>query len=95
MWIDLFPPSSTLERPPYGQLWRYNLPKETNDLLLVADEYVKQSLIQCIVSDPKEFDTKWNEMVVRLKEMGMEEAGKTMTELIHQQLELWGINPAK
>ncbi len=95
MWIDLFPPSSTLERPVYGQLWRYALPKETNDLVLAADEYVKQMLIQCIISDPKEFDAKWNEMVATLKTMSMEEAGQTITDLIHQQLELWGIRSSK
>ena len=91
MWIDLFPQPSVLEKPVYGQLWLYTFPKELNDKVLVADELVKKMLIQCIVSEPEEFDSIWNSMTEQLVAMGMEDAGREVTALIHKQLELWDV----
>ncbi len=91
MWIDLFPQPSVLEKPVSGQLWLYTFPKELNDKVLVADELVKKMLIQCIVSEPEEFDSIWNSMTEQLVAMGMEDAGREVTALIHKQLELWDV----
>src|SRR5574344_605967 len=91
MWIDLFPQSSTLGRPAHGQLWQYQLPKEINDKVTAADDYVKEALTKCVLCKPSEFQHNWDEMVQHLKDMGMEEAGQKVSALIEQKLKLWGV----
>jgi putative aldouronate transport system substrate-binding protein len=91
MWTDLFPQSSTLGRPAHGQLWQYQLPKEINDKVSEADDYVKVALTKCVLCKPSEFLHNWNTMVQHLKDMGMEEAGDGVSALIEEKLKLWGV----
>ena len=88
-WTELFPQSEELYRPVHGQMWQYHLPKDVSDTIDAADRYVLNSLISCIVNPPGEFDSRWQTMVETLKEMGVEEAGQKMTEIIKKKLQLW------
>lgn len=91
MWIDLFPSSEELGISKHGQVWQYALPSSLNDRVDSADDYVKTALVRCILSRPEDFDNLWNEMQQTLIEMGMEEAGTQLTEIIGEKMKLWGI----
>ena len=88
-WTELFPQGEELYRPIHGQMWQYHLPKDVSDTIDAADRYVLNSLISCIVNPPEEFDSRWQTMVETLKEMGVEEAGQKMTEIVNKKLKLW------
>lgn len=91
LWTDLFPQPSELSAPVHGQLWQYQLPKEINDSVAAADEYVKDALVKCIVCSPSQFDTEWNKMVQQLYHMRMDAVGEQVSEIIKKKLQLWGV----
>jgi len=88
-WTDLFPQSDELYTPAHGQIWQYQLPKEINDIVAAADDYVRNALVACIINPPEEFDERWKTMVETLKSMGVDRAGKKLTEIINKKMELW------
>ncbi len=90
-WSDLFPQPEELPRPRYGELWLYLLPPDVDKLVADADEYTKSMLIQCILAPEPQFDALWAEMTARLRDMGMEDAGRTMSALIQEKMQLWGM----
>ncbi|MBQ2528949.1 MAG: ABC transporter substrate-binding protein [Treponema sp.] len=89
MWTELFPQSDELYRPVHGQIWQYHLPKDVNDIVEAADDYVRNALVSCIINPPDEFDERWKAMVDELKKMGVEKAGKKLSEMIREKLDLW------
>ncbi len=92
MWIDLFPQKEELPKPAHGQLWRYQIPNSVTNKVNTANDFVRDALIKCIISDASEFDSLWQEMVDGLKAMGMEETGKEISDIIEEKLTLWGQN---
>lgn len=91
MWTELFPQSGELYKPLHGQIWQYNLSQDLSRKVSDADDFVHKTLIECIVNPADEFDARWSAMVEKLKEMGMEEAGDKLSEMIQEKLELWGV----
>ena len=89
MWTELFPQSDELYKPIHGQIWQYSLPQDFSGKVSDADDFVHKSLIECIVNPADEFDERWSAMVKKLKEMGMEEAGDKLSEMIQEKLKLW------
>lgn len=90
MWTDLFPQPDELPKPEHGQIWQYNLPADVNILVSAADEYTYKSLVECIIGKEEDFDSSWEKMVEKLKDMGMEQAGEKVSALIKEKLILWG-----
>ena len=90
MWIDLFPQKEELPKPAHGQLWSYQIPNSVTNKVNAANDLVREALIQCIISSPEDFDSLWADMVRRLKEMGMEETGEEISQIIEERLKLWG-----
>ncbi len=90
MWIDLFPQKEELPKPAHGQLWSYQIPNSVTNKVNAANDLVREALIQCIISSPEDFDSLWANMVRRLKEMGMEETGEEISQIIEERLKLWG-----
>ena len=90
MWIDLFPQKEELPKPAHGQLWSYQIPNSVTNKVNAANDLVREALIQCIISNPEDFDSLWADMVRRLKEMGMEETGEEISQIIEERLKLWG-----
>ncbi len=91
MWIDLFPSSEELGISKHGQIWQYALPPGLNDMVSVADDYVKGALTRCVLCPPGEFDSEWKTMQDTLIDMGMEGAGIELTAIIGEKMKLWGI----
>ena len=60
-----------------------------NEVISAADDYVRVSLIKMIVSPTEDFYKSWGNMVSHLKEMGVEEVGEQVTELIQDKQKLW------
>ena len=49
-----------------------------------------KSLVECIIGKEEDFDSSWEKMVEKLKDMGMEQAGEEVSALIKEKLILWG-----
>ena len=89
-WPDFFPPSETLGVSRHGQAWQYTLPPDLNAKLVEADNMVvKTALANMIIGSPSDFDVAWENMVQALRRMGIEDAGKAMTQLIRDRVQFW------
>lgn len=88
-WAELFPQSNELYRPVHGQIWQYHLPKDVNDTVSAADDFVYKALVAAIINPVEEFDERWKLMVNTLKKMGLEKAGEKVSQIIEKKLELW------
>lgn len=89
MWIDLFPQKEELNKPAHGQVWQYQLPNSVSNKVTVADDMVREKLIQCVICEPEEFNLIWKQMVDELHEIGMDSVGDEVSKLIDTKLELW------
>jgi putative aldouronate transport system substrate-binding protein len=89
MWIDLFPSSESLGVSKHGQAWQYLLPPDMNAKLIEADNYMKSALANLVLGKPENFDVAWQKIQQDLVRMGIENANKTMTQMINDKVELW------
>jgi len=89
MWIDLFPSTESLGVSQYGQAWQYALPPDANAVITGADNYLKNALAIAVLGDPADFESQWHKIVEDLRKLGVEDAGKVLTEMIKEKIELW------
>jgi len=89
MWIDLFPSTESLGVSKHGAAWQYTLPPDANAKLTEADNYIKNALANLVLGRPGNFESSWSKIVEDLRRMGIEEAGKTLTGMIKDKVELW------
>jgi putative aldouronate transport system substrate-binding protein len=89
MWIDLFPSTESLGVSRHGAAWQYTLPPDVNAKITEADNYIKNALANIVLGRPENFEAAWNKIVQDLRRMGLEESGKTLTDMIKDKIELW------
>jgi len=89
MWIDLFPSTESLGVSKHGAAWQYTLPPDANAKLTEADNYIKNALANLVLGRPGNFESSWSKIVEDLRRMGIDEAGKTLTGMIKDKIELW------
>jgi len=89
MWIDLFPSPEELGVSRHGQVWQYALPQNVNEMVTAADQEVKSELALIVLGKPEDFDRQWNALQKKLLDMKLDEAGKILTGLIKEKVDLW------
>lgn len=89
MLTDIFPQKDEFESPMYAPIWSQTLTEEFNQMEAKLDQIAWSGLIDCIVCDPDEFSTKWNQLQLRLESAGREEAEQYLTNLIRKEVEFW------
>jgi putative aldouronate transport system substrate-binding protein len=89
MWIDLFPSTESLGVSQYGQAWQYALPPDANAIITEADNYLKNALAVAVLGNPSDFESQWQKIVQDLRKIGVEDAGKELTIMIKDKIELW------
>jgi len=89
MWIDLFPSTESLGVSQYGQAWQYALPPDANAIVTAADNYLKNALAVAVLGEPADFESQWQKIVNDLRKIGVEDAGKALTAMIKDKIELW------
>jgi putative aldouronate transport system substrate-binding protein len=92
MWTDLFPSSESLGRSRHGQAWQYALTPDLNARVLAADNYMKTALANLVLGRPENFDAGWERIQRDLVNMGIEDANRAMTQMIHDRVKLWDMN---
>ncbi len=90
-WTELFPQPEDLGVSKHGQIWQYPLNAKSTAIIDNADNFVKSSLIEMILGPEADFDLAWEKMQTELREMGVEEVGLEVTELIKNKKELWSL----
>jgi len=90
MWIDLFPSTESLGISKHGQAWQYALPPDLDAKTQEADNYIKTALANLTLGKPENFEASWTKIQQDLKNMGIEEANKALTQLIQDKMKLWG-----
>lgn len=90
MWTDLFPSSEELGVSRHGQVWQYSLSSDGFEKLNKIDAYVKNCLIKMILSESKDFDSAWKEMVAGIRSMEIDSVTEELNDLISQKMTLWG-----
>ena len=89
MWTDLFPSSEELGVSKHGQVWQYPLKMQSQNTVSKVDEFVKQSLINMILGDEKDFDSSYEKMCKEIEGMGIHEIESEISALIASKMELW------
>ena len=89
MWIDLFPSTESLGVSEYGQTWQYALPPDADAVITEADNYLKNALAIAVLGNPADFESQWQKIVQDLRKIGVEDAGKVLTGMIKEKIELW------
>jgi len=92
LWIDFFPTPEELGVSKHGQAWQFNVPADSELGIFnqKSEDYVKQAATQAILGSPENFDTAWDEMLAKFKEMGVESANEEMTRLTQEKIRFWG-----
>jgi putative aldouronate transport system substrate-binding protein len=89
MWTDLFPSTESLGVSKHGAAWQYTLPPDANAKLTEADNYMKNALANLVLGKPANFDGSWQKIVQDLRRMGIEDAGKILTNMVKDKIKLW------
>ncbi|MCL2269855.1 MAG: ABC transporter substrate-binding protein [Treponema sp.] len=89
MWIDFFPSTDSLGVSRHGAAWQYTLPPDVNAKIAEADNYIKNALATIVLGRPDNFESQWQKIVQDLRRMGLDESGKTLTNMIKDKIKLW------
>jgi len=89
MWTDLFPSTESLGISRHGAAWQYTLPPDANAKLTEADNYMKNALANLVLGKPANFEDSWQKIIQDLRRMGIEDAGKILTEMVKDKIKLW------
>ncbi|MDR2701590.1 MAG: ABC transporter substrate-binding protein [Spirochaetaceae bacterium] len=89
MWTDLFPSTESLGVSKHGAAWQYTLPPDANAKLTEADNYMKNALANLVLGKPANFEDSWQKIVQDLRRMGIEDAGKILTNMVKDKIKLW------
>ena len=81
---DIFPKGDAFEMESFPPLWAVTLSPEMTTLLEKLDAVAQPGLIDCIVCSPEEFDQRWEQFQQDLRDTGLEEANRMMTEIVRQ-----------
>ena len=92
MLTDIFPQPDEFDIIPYSPVWAQSMPPEFNDYATILDEVAWPGLISCVICPKSEFETKWQELQDKMKNVGMEEANAMLTEIIQNQVAFWSQN---
>jgi len=90
-WADLYATEDELALSIWGQAWDIPIPSESKVRLQLelCDNILKNALVLAIISQPDEFDSIWEKLILDLKNAGVDEMGEAFTEIILKRIELW------
>jgi putative aldouronate transport system substrate-binding protein len=91
MWIDLFPSTDSLGVSKHGQAWQYTLTPDLNAITSEADNYIKTALANIVLGRPENFEATWTKIHQDLRAIGIEDANKSMTQMVQDKMRMWGI----
>lgn len=90
-WAELCTPTEELPISKHGQAWQYNLPLESEapKIQKQLDDYFKCAIAEAILGKPEDFDMAWEQIQMRLKELGVEKLNNEITKFTKERIELW------
>lgn len=91
LWSDFGTKREELGTSKHGQAWQYTIASDS-DLAIIqkkADDYAQKATTNAILGKTADFDKNWDEMIKKIKDMGMDKAESEMTKLVKEKTALW------
>jgi putative aldouronate transport system substrate-binding protein len=89
MWIDLFPPTSSLGDSRWGQAWQITLTPDIQLKYMEGHAASESNIGKLVAGRPQDFDANWATYINELRSIGMVQAGEGMTALVKGRIQLW------
>ena len=86
MLIDILPPTSDFEQPPYSPIWAYSTPQEFSEMQSKLDEYAQIGLVTVTRAAEGTFEDEWQKMQDTFKELGVEECQDAFTQFVYNKV---------
>ena len=91
LWSDLYPGAEEFDIKPWGAAYNLAIPGDS-DLDVVNKrmlDITTKRIPEAILAKPEDFDAIWDEFMLDLEKVGVEEAEAEYTQIIKDTVELW------
>lgn len=83
---DIFPQADEFDEFLYSPLWAKVLPAEIDEEVAILDEISHESLIECVICEPEDFDRLWEDFQQKLISAGRYATEKKMTDFVQSEV---------